>query len=429
MKLKTILVLLGMWMLMPFAMAYGAKGVISHPVIQNHKAVMQQNSAVKPTYGESWLNRITLGGMGSIVGVVGNKDLPGSFSERSSGSNLFLNNANLLADVDLGQHAQFSLNLACLGAPSQWYMDDAKTLTPNVVSYRIFADEAYVTFANFTQVPLFFKVGRAYVPFGEYNEHYVPWQIESPAQMLAETNGPTAILGMSSNYGWYASVFALKGETTPLSSNTNNIRNWGGKLGYSNNLGYFHSPDTKVNVNVSYIRNVWDSRTFTPNINSPQEISSAYTRDPVGGLSAHLDLSYKAFSAYADWVTTLKNLRDTYSTSPLGSGNSKFWGANVNAAYAFATLAHDSSLGAGFQFSGNGEWFASSNSVKAKGYGASESGLFSLVMPKWRALVEYKVNLYKHADLGLVYAYSKSYDFGSKQRSTNVGLASVAVKF
>ena len=429
MKLKAIIGLVIAWGLMPFAGAYNTQGIASQSIRQNHKAIMQQNSVVKPTYGESWLNRITIGGMGSIVGVVGNKDLPGSFSERSSGSNLFVNNANLLADVDLGQYAQFSLNLAYLGAPSQWYMDDDTTLTPNVVSHRIFADEAYVTFANFTQVPLFFKVGKAYVPFGEYSEHYVPWQIESPAQMLAESNGPTAIFGMSSNYGWYASIFALQGETTPLNSKTNNLRNWGGKLGYSNNLGYFHSPDTKVNVNVSYIRNVWDSRIFTPNINSPQTMTSSYSRNPVGGLSAHIDMSYKAFSAYADWVTTLKDLQSTYSVTPIGSGSSKFWGANVNAAYAFETLARDSSLGAGFQFSGNGEWFASSNDVKAKSEGTTSHGLFSLVIPKWRALVEYKVSLDKYADLGLVYAYSKSYDFGSNKRSTNIGLARVAVKF
>lgn len=436
MKLQPVVASLVVLGLMAPAIAQNVKGIAAQRSIdQNNSVVMNQNSATNPVCREGWFNRITIGGIGSVVGVVGNKDLPGSFSNREKGSDLFINNANLLANVDLSQWAKFSLNLAYLGAPSQWHMASSSdaTLVNHVVSHRIFADEAYVTFSHFAKSPLFFKVGKSYVPFGEYNDQYVPWQIESPAQMLAETNGPTAILGINARFGWYASVFALKGETNALNSNTNNIRNWGGKLGYRSDLGYFNTPGTNVNVNLSYIRNVWDSRTFTPNVDSPQAVQAAsstdLTRNPVGGFSAHLDFSYKAFSAYADWVTTLKSMQGTYSTNVVGAGNSRFWGANVNAAYAFETLTHDSSLGAGFQFSGNGEWFASSGDVVKKDKVGGEHGLFSLVIPKWRALAEYKVNLYKHTDLGLVYAYSKSYDFGSDDRAANVGLARVVVRF
>lgn len=407
------------------------------------QAIVDQNSPVNKVCGEGWFNRISVGGMASVVGVAGNHDLPGSFNNIGGGSDLYVNNANLLVDADLSKWSRASLNLAYMGAPSARTMLTDGAAVGYKASHRIYADEAYIVLSDLAKYPVYAKIGKAYVPFGEYNDVYVPWQIESPAQMMSQTNGPTAIVGVASDFGFYVSAFALKGDTQPKGSTTNNVRNFGAKVGYKDNLSNFASPDTSINLNMSYIRNMWDSQFFTPNSESPSGVLTGSgnipARDAVGALALHLDMSYKALSVYADWTGALKNMASTYyssvsSVTPLtySDSGSRFWGANVNAAYAFETLERDSSLGAGVQFSGNGQWF--NDTSAAFSTGANSTGQFNYIIPKWRALGEYKINLFKHTDLSLVYAYSKSYDFGTTSvhtdaRSTNVGLARLGVKF
>jgi hypothetical protein len=430
-KLKPVvasLVLLGL-----MAPAFARDG--SAKMIATQEAVVNQNSLINEVCSEKWFDRITIGGAASVAGILGNTDLPGQFSQTGNGSDLYVNNVNVLVDATLNKWSKATLNLAYWGAPSAFYRTSDIAQSYHVDN-RIFANEYYITFADFARSPLFAKVGKAYVPFGEYNDQFVPWQFESPAQMIAMTNGPTAIVGVASDFGFYLSLFGLKGDTAPLNSTTNNIRNFGGKIGYHDNLSRFESPNTNFNVNLSYIRNIWDSQFFTANTNSSWGVSTDNTtqRDPVGGLGVHVDMSYKAFSAYADWVGALKNMASTYSTDAYSvyPNSSKFWGANVNAAYAFETLSHDSSIGAGVQFSGNGQWFATAAKNGNVGVPSANKGLYDYLIPKWRGLVEYKVNLIKHTDLSLMYAHSKSYDFaadGNNGRNTNVGLARLGVRF
>lgn len=448
MKLKPVVASLIMVGLVTPVFADDVVAVEKAKAVSAQQAVVDQNSLVNGVCGEGWFNRITIGGVANAVGIIGNHDLPGSFTTTNNGSDLYINNANLLVDATLSKWSKVSLNLAYLGAPTAFSMvSDTAKQNSYFGSHKIHADEVYITLADFARTPLYAKFGKAYVPFGEYNDPYVMWQLESPAQMISQANGPTAIVGVASDFGFYASVFALKGDTHPVNSTTNNIRNFGAKIGYKGNLERFSSPETNVNFNVSYMRNMWDSLFFTTNDNSPQGIwngnSNSPARDPVGALAVHFDMSYKALSVYADWAGALKNMASAYyvnrdSTTALSYANSsKFWGANINAAYAFETLEHDSSLGAGFQFSGNGQWFntptaATGNGAYGVSFNAPDGGLFDYIIPKWRILGEYKVNLIKHTDLSLIYAYSKSYDFaltGSNARSSNVGIARLGVRF
>lgn len=452
MKLKPVVASLVMLGLTAPAFAHSSKTMVLQ------QAVVDQNSVISTVCPDGWFNRITLGGRGSVVGIVGNHDLPGSFTTLNTGTDLYVNDVNLLVNANLCCWSKFTLNLAYLGAPSYWFMDSSSMLESNPlkvpvsVEHRIFADEAYLTFADFAKYPVYFKVGKTFIPFGEYTDQHIPISIMSPAQMLAEINAPAAILGVASDFGLYASAFGFKGDTFPSGVTTNNIRNWGAKVGYHDNLGAFEAPNTHFNINLSYVHNVWDSLVFTSNSKSPYKLlnlranASSEPRDEVGGIAGHLDVTYKAFSAYADFVGALKDMHKAYFPSIPATtfdGSSKFWGANVNAAYAFETMSHDSSLGVGVQFSGNGQWFATAQAVKDV-----NSGLFSAVIPKWRALVEYQVNLCKHTDLDLVFAHGKSYDIPTivpavvvdqrtvtaatttfKARSTNVGLARLAFRF
>lgn len=409
----------------------------------SQQAVIDQNSVIAPLCTEGWFNRIRVGAAGSIAGIVGNHGPAGAFTTSNNSSDLYINDFKLLLEGTLSSWSKVNFNLAYLGAPIQWNkMDPGKD--NRYIRHSIVADEAYVTIADLAKYPFYFIAGKKYLPFGDYQDPHTPWQIMSPAQMLAQTNAVTAIAGVSSDFGLYASLFGYRGETSPKGSENGNIRGFGGKIGYYDNLESFNVPNAHVNFALSYIHNLWDSMVFSPNTepqwgwiessssgfkNYHPAGSSSSKIDPVGGVSVHGDLAYKAFSMSANFVTAVKKMVDeTYS--PKQYNNSRFWGADVNADYSFKTLDRNSSLGASAQFSGNGAWFGDNSSS----YGNTD---WARMIPTWRFLAEYKVNLFKNTDLSLIVSHGKSYDFvnsvpagdsGHKTRNTTLGLARLMVK-
>ncbi len=386
--------------------------VFAKSTLLSQQAVIDQNSAVAPLCEKNWFERISVGGMGSVVGLFGDRDPVGTFASDKHGSDLYVNNLNLLVDAKLSSWSKATVNLAYLGHPILWKQSE-NLGDRNWVKHSIVADEAYVTIGDLAKYPFYMVVGKKYVPFGDYSDPYAPLQIMSPAQMLSEINAPTVIAGVSSDFGMYASIFALKGEYNPAGS-ANAIRNFGAKIGYYDNLDQFNTPNTHVNFAVSYINNLLDSRVFTANAIPEWESRSdtkkigltGYNKDSVRGLSVHGDLAYKAFSMSANWVGALKNMKE-------GSGdNSKFWGADVNLDYSFKTLDHNSHLGATVQWSGNGKWFS-----------AVPVTDFANIIPEWRLMGEYKVNLFKNTDLNLVVAHSKNYEGATVNKKSTLGLA------
>lgn len=408
MKLKPVVASLVMLGLM--APAFAKSGLATQ------QAVIDQNSAASPVSIEGWFNRISVGGIGSIVGIAGNRYPAGSFKNTSNSSDLYVDNLNLLVNADLSKWSKATLNMAYLGAPG---INSLGTTT--TASHNISVDEAYITIANLAKSPFYFVAGKKYVPFGDYVDAYTPYQIMSPAQMLAQTNATTAIVGATTDFGFYGNLFALKGNTSPVGSTTGNIRNFGAKIGYYNHLDAFGTPNTHINVALSYINNLWDNQAATKYFTA----SNGYPAiDPIGGVSLHGDLAYKAFSMSANYVTAVKNMVATYSQNT--GSNSRFWAADVNADYAFKTLDLDSHLGAGIQLTGNGAWLADSKKFSANSA--------SYIVPKWRLVGEYKINLFKNTDLGLTVAHGKSYDFvgintqPSGSLNTTVGLARLMVQ-
>lgn len=404
----------------------------------SQQAVIDQNSVIAPLCTEGWFNRIRVGAAGSIAGIIGNHHPAGAFTVNGNNSDLYINDFKLLLEGTLSSWSKVNFNLAYLGAPIQW-----NKMEPNkenrYVRHSIVADEAYVTIADLAKYPFYFIAGKKYLPFGDYQDPHTPWQIMSPAQMLAQTNAVTAIAGVSSDFGLYASLFGYRGETAPKDSKNGNIRGFGGKIGYYDNLESFNVPNAHVNFALSYIHNLWDSMAFSPNTepqwgwiekdsskaknNHPAEDYSEI--DPVGGVSVHGDLAYKAFSMSANFVTAVKKMVDDETYLASQKNSSRFWGADVNADYSFKTLDHNSSLGAGVQFSGNGAWFTDNTD------GTTD---WARMIPKWRLLAEYKVNLFKNTDLSLIVSHGKSYDFVNsddkdpKSRNATLGLARLMIK-
>ena len=364
-----------------------------------------------------------------------------------------------MLEANLSSWSKANLVLTYFGAPIPWnhlaYNGDGCTEknsggnknVSRVIKHSIVAHEAYVTIGVLKKNPFYLVVGKKQLPFGEYTDPYTPYQLASPAQMFAQTNAVTAIAGISTDFGFYGSLFAFRGETSPVGATSNNIRNYGVKLGYYDHLNQFNLPNTHFNVSVGYLRNLWDTDALSPNadpnrgwgnwggsststkIGHPAvekyDTSNPYNIDPVGGLNAHMDIAYKAFSMSANYTTALEQMlpddqySDRYNTSRL-------WGADVNADYSFKSWNHNSSLGAGIQFSGNAAWFADNKVNKVMD--------LAKMIPRWRLVGEYKINLFKNTDLSLAVTHGKSYEFAkctgnTGDRKSTMGLARLSVQF
>lgn len=456
MKLKPVvasLIVLGL-MTPVFAKGYHHRHHIDG--MSSQQATIDQNNVTSPVCPKGWFDRITVSGVGEFDAIVGNRDVAGTYTTspdgKNTGSDLYLNNFNVLVNATLNEWSKVTLNMGVLGAPILWNHLDANSIgnrneagfnglnintgTVPFKKYTPVADEVYVTFANLAKSPFYVKIGKGYIPFGEYSNPYTPIQIMSPAQMLAQTNATAAIAGVASDFGLYADVFGFRGETSPADSSTGAIRNFGARVGYYGKLSGFDMPRAHINVAMSYIKNLWDSQVFSPNA-EPQYgyrspnikqghpafgVGNNYQIDPVGGVSAHADFAYGPFSVYADWVAAVKNMvNSTYNTS---GSSSKFWGANVNAEYAFDTLGRNSFVGLGGQWSGNGNWFgnnAASNNINNT-FGNTNGIVtdFARIIPAWRITGEYQVNIFKNTDIGLVVAHGKGY--ASQVMTTAAGI-------
>lgn len=404
--------------------------------VASQQAVIDQNSVLTPVCQEGWFNRISFGGVADIMGVMGNHTPSGAYTDVGSSSDLYINNLNLLVNANLSNWSKASVNLAYLGAPIPWgKINSGVTAKDRVIKHGIVADEAYVTLGNLAKYPFYVTVGKKYLPFGDYSKPYAPYHIMSPAQMLAETNAVTVIAGVTTDFGFYGNLFAFRGETYPNSSTSGNLRNFGGKIGYQDHLGAFNLSEAKVNFALGYLHNLWDSQMFGPNVDNSWSWGSGSgakktnypdgvdRSDRAGGISAHFDLAYQAFTLCANWVGAIQNMvQSSYAAT-----SSKLWGADVNAQYAFKTLGRDSSLHAGAQFAGNGKWLGNNTKVLA----GSVTDWANMV-PNWRVLGGYNYNLFKNTDLNFTVAYGKSFDFGDNMqsaRNSTIGLLNLRFVF
>ena len=430
MKLKPVVASLVMLGLMAPAFAKSS--------VASQQAVIDQNAVLSPVCSDGWFNRITVGGLGSIVGLYGNHDPAGMYTDIGSSTDLYINNVNLLVNANLSSWSKATVNLAYFGAPEYWgrmeVSSSTKSTKPGAIRYidhRVAVDEAYVTIGNLAKYPFYVKVGKGYVPFGVYTDPYTPYQIMSPAQMLAQVNAVSAIAGVTTDFGFYGNVSAFRDSSIyPAGSNTGNIRNFSAQLGYYDNLDAFNVPNGHVNFALSYIKNLWGSQFFSPDRPGrhtwSENVSGAAGGDsqidPTGGISAHADFAYKAFSMFADWTGALQGM----VSNAVFPKSSKFWGANVNADYAFKTLDRDSHFGVGMQWSGNGQWFGAPDVGGSINPATTD---FTRIIPKWRFVGEYGVNIFKNTDLNFVFAQGKGYDFTTDPVSRTSTLGLVRLKF
>jgi hypothetical protein len=259
-------------------------------------------------------------------------------------------------------------------------------------------DTAYATIGNLQASPFYFRVGKEYVPFDQYDP-YEFVQSENPTQLLSETNAVTAQLGFVTANGFYGSLYTFSGNPKLSDAGSaRRIQNGGGDLGYKLTL-----LSGKVNVNAGYIANIADSnflsayyRNSLVEVMNPTGLPNQKT--PAYNINA--EVQFGPFDANAHYVAATRNLMSPIflelvldpppppALLSFPTGKAKAWG--VEAGLTFPVMAHQSRLAIGYQ----------------------QTNHLATLLPKRRVYADYMVNFTQWFDMGIALFQDRDYSSG-----------------
>lgn len=408
--------------------------------IAKMEQVIDQNQNANIRQPQDWFNRITISGLVNVDGFISGKSprfkaagftspaqaspvvtlinderaahalapLPAFLSVPARGGNaqnLSLDNANFFIHAVVSDWVTADMDFVYQDSNNN-YMLAAPTTSA--------LDEAYVTIGNFARTPVYFRAGKIYEPFGQYERYPL---VLNPTQQLSQTSGTTAQLGFSAPVGFYGSIYGLKGlpkSNSGFSVNDfgvnanlsrNRVQNFGG------NLGYMYASDLfGAKIDVGYLGNMADVNFIAPTITS--------YKSTTGGIAASFDMRYSWFDMALRYVGATKSFdaTDIVGTNGVSGAKPKSWGAELGA--TFPVMAHSTRLGVGYQ--------GTSDAVHVGGTGLG----FTTGLPLRTWYADYAFNFTKWSDIGLAYQNIQDYsgNSGGTGRTSNVGTVRLSVK-
>ena len=317
-------------------------------------------------------------------------------------SDLILNNANLFVDARVNNWVTAMMSLvysSLTGVPgSTGPYNIANSLFVYHPVHRTNLDTAYATIGNFQASPIYFRVGKAYAPFGHYDP-YAFVQSENPTQLFTEINQTLAQLGFVLPGGFYGSAYTFAGNPKLSDGgSTRRIQNGGVDLGYG--FKFFNS---KLNVDAGWLANIADS-----NFLSSYYLNSLIERTNVPGLpnqktpawDVNADVQFGPFDANGHYISTTRSLVNplflsgkdpsgaTIVGAPFSLGKPTVWG--LEAGLTFPVMAHQTRFALGWQ----------------------QTTHLASFLPRKRIYADYLMNIAKWFDLGIAVFQDRDYSNG-----------------
>ncbi|BBB15845.1 uncharacterized protein RVIR1_14000 [Candidatus Rickettsiella viridis] len=315
-------------------------------------------------------------------------------------SDLLLNNANLFVDARVNNWVTAMMSLvysSLTGVPgSNGVYNIANSLFVYHPVNRTNLDTAYATIGNFQASPIYLRVGKEYVPFGQYDP-YAFVQSENPTQLFTEINQTVAQLGFVMPNGFYGSAYTFAGNPKLSDGgSTRRIQNGGVDIGFGLKL-----LSTKINVDAGWIANIADS-----NLLSSYYLNSLVTGASVPGLpnqkvpawDVNADMAFGPFDVNGHYVATTRSLANPVfinGSTPSGQtvvpgflGKPNVWG--LEAGLTFPVKAHQSRVALGWQ----------------------QTTHLATFLPKKRIYIDYLVNMAKWFDMGVAVVQDRDYNVG-----------------
>jgi len=250
-------------------------------------------------------------------------------------SNGFAGTAELGIDVNIVKNVTGHVGLL-------WEENDEGSDSLNI-------DEAFLLLGENEIMPLFFKAGKMYTPFGKFETKMVsdPLTLE-----IGETRETAAEIGFK-YAGLYASAYAFNGEVN-LADEDDKTDNFGANMGFA-----FESDGFGIDLGCGYINSIYDSNGLTDQMAAVREEAeaggqSAALKEYVPGMAAYLVLKAGAFYVYGEYVAMLDDSEteytDTASETIVNTVKSKAMKAwNVEAGCTFDIAGMEITFGAAYQ--------------------------------------------------------------------------------
>ena len=214
-----------------------------------------------------WADKITLSGLIEAEACYEDYDYDNPATDDEDSSDITLATVELGIDVDIIKHVKGHVLFL-------WEEDDTEPVD---------MDEGFITLDGEDVVPLYLNVGKLYVPFGNFESHFIsdPLTLE-----LGETRESALTVGCVNEWMNF-SVSAFNGDIDETGED-NHIESYVASASFSvpeefiSNFG--------ITAGVSYISNIADS----DNLQDEDEalIPAGEVKDYVEGLSAFLSISF-----------------------------------------------------------------------------------------------------------------------------------------
>jgi hypothetical protein len=215
-----------------------------------------------------WADKITLSGLIEGEAYYEDYDYDNPATDDEDSSDITLATVELAVDVDIVKHVKGHVLFL-------WEEDDTEPVD---------VDEGFITLDGEDVVPLYLNVGKLYVPFGNFESHFIsdPLTLE-----LGETRESALTVGCKNE--WIdVSVSAFNGDIDETGED-NHIETYVASASFSvpgeliSNFG--------IRAGVSYISNIADTDGLGDEITEDAG-GNKYIKDYVEGLSAFLSISF-----------------------------------------------------------------------------------------------------------------------------------------
>jgi hypothetical protein len=217
-----------------------------------------------------WADKITLSGVIEAEAYYEDYDYDDTGLDDEDSSDITLATVELGVDVDIIKHVKGHVLFL-------WEEDDTEPVD---------MDEGFIILDGEDVVPLYLNVGKLYVPFGNFESHFIsdPLTLE-----LGETRESALTVGYVNEW-MDVSVSAFNGDIDEIGED-NHIESYVASASFSvpeeviSNFG--------IAGGVSYISNIGDSDSLQDEDDDGNKIiTGSEVKDYVGGLSAFLSISY-----------------------------------------------------------------------------------------------------------------------------------------
>jgi len=243
--------------------------------LENRIKQLEEAIGRKPE-SEKWYDRIQIRGLVEVEANQVNTDFKTPATKDTSESDVDLATVELVVDAKIHQHVDGHVMF-------KWEAD------------TLFVDEGFITVVGTEQVPAYLIAGRQYIPFGNFESHF----ITDPLTLdLGETNEGAAVAGYRFGSDTYdISVGAFNGKAPKANSDST----------IANIVASFAGAPVKwLTFGASYTSNLAAADGLNDNLT--RDFDTDGTNDVqryVGGWSAFATAAFMKFKLIAEYVSAL----------------------------------------------------------------------------------------------------------------------------